>query len=81
MRPPRRKREPESRPARAPISPWRSRTCLIGGVIVYLALAALTTRWRPDEPFLASIWIFFAAHSAAYLVFQEVRGHGGEPSP
>jgi hypothetical protein len=55
---------------------WASRASLIGGVIVYLGLAALAMCWRPDQPFIASIWIFLAAHSAAYLMLQELRGNG-----
>jgi hypothetical protein len=43
-------------------------------------LAALAIRWWPDEPFIASIWILLAAYTAAYLVSQEVRGHGDESS-
>jgi hypothetical protein len=80
MRRPRHDREPEGRPAKGQSGLWGSRACLIGGVIFYLGLAALAIYWRPDEPFIASIWIFFAAHSAAYLVVQEIRGYGDERS-
>jgi hypothetical protein len=76
MRQPRSERVPDGRPTKARSGLWGARACLIGGVIVYLGLAALAIRWRPDQPFIASIWIFLAAHSAAYLVFQEVRGSG-----
>jgi hypothetical protein len=72
--------EPENQPVEAQRGIWGSRACLVGGTIVYLGLAALSLRWRPSEPFIASIWIFLAAHSAAYLLVQELRGHRDEPS-
>jgi hypothetical protein len=75
MSPTGRERKPADGPATDRRRVWGARACLLGGVITYLALAALALRWRPGEPFIASIFIFFAAHSAAYLVLQEVRDH------
>jgi hypothetical protein len=70
-----RDRRAEDRPAETQLRIWGSRACLVSGIIAYLGLAALSIRWRPNEPFIASIWIFLAAHTAAYLVHKEVRGY------
>jgi hypothetical protein len=79
MRRPRREQTPGHRPASARSGVWGSRACLLGGVVIYLALAVLARHWRPDEPFIAFIWVFLAAHSAAYLLVQELRRYGDEP--
>jgi hypothetical protein len=68
-------RRAQDRPAETRLRIWGSRACLVIGVIAYLGLSAISIRWRPNEPFIASIWIFFAAHTAAYLLLKEVRGH------
>jgi hypothetical protein len=68
-------RRAEDRPAETQLRIWGSRACLVIGVMAYLGLAAISIRWRPNEPFIASIWIFFAAHTAAYLLLKEVRGY------
>lgn len=52
-----------------------ARACLIVSVFVYLGFAAVSARWIPNEPFIAYIFIFFAAHTAAYLLLKEIRGY------
>lgn len=54
------------------------RACLIGSVFVYLGLAGFAARTLPDESFIAYIFIFFAAHTATYLLLEEVRGYGDD---
>jgi hypothetical protein len=51
------------------------RLCLIASVFVYLGLADRAARWLPNEPFVAFVFVFFAAHTAAYLLLKEVRGY------
>jgi hypothetical protein len=60
---------------------WRFRACLIISVVVYLGLAGLSALWLPAYPVIAFVLVFFGAHSAAYLLFHEVRGETGGPSP
>jgi hypothetical protein len=60
---------------------WGARISLIGGIIAYLAVAAVMIRRRPDLTFIAAIFLFFAAHSAAHLLIQEIRRHQDEPPP
>ena len=58
----------------------RYRTCLIGGIFAYLVLAFVSAHWLPNESYVEWIFIFFAAHTATYLL-REVRGHDDvEPS-
>jgi len=52
-----------------------ARVCLIGSVFVFIALAYLSALWLPNEPFIAFVFVFFAAHTAAYLLLMEVRGY------
>jgi hypothetical protein len=78
MRNVRRHERPVGWPMNARNGNWRARASLIGGVIAYFALAMVAIWWRPDEPFIAAIFLFFAAHSAAHLLIQEVRGHKDE---
>ncbi|HKI16490.1 MAG TPA: hypothetical protein VKA15_01350 [Isosphaeraceae bacterium] len=80
MRESRHDRQPVSLPTTTQRGIWWSRGCLIGGIIVYLGLAVLAARWWPHEPFIASIWIFLSAHSAAYLLVHEIRGYEDESS-
>jgi hypothetical protein len=68
-------RKPKAGPAEMQWRIWGSRACLVSGAIVYLGLAALSLHWRPNEPFISSIWIFLAAYTAAYLLLKEVRGY------
>jgi Zn-dependent protease len=70
-----RDQRPKDRRAELQIRIWGSRASLVIGTIAYLGLAALSVHMRPNEPFIASIWIFLAAHSAAYMVVKEVRGY------
>jgi hypothetical protein len=74
-------RKAEDRPAETQLRVWGSRACLATGIIVYLGLAALSVRCRPNEPFIAFIWIFLAAHTAAYLLLKEVRGYDDDKVP
>jgi hypothetical protein len=52
-----------------------SRACLVGSIIVYLGLATLISRWLPGESVLTWVLVLFSAHSAAYLLFHEIRGY------
>jgi hypothetical protein len=74
------RRGPRGWPLTFRSSLWGPRASLIGGVIAYLALAMVAIRWRPDEPFITAIFLFFAAHTAAHLLIQEVRKHQDEGS-
>jgi hypothetical protein len=55
-----------------------ARVCLTGSVLVYLGLAYLSARWLPNEPFIPFVFVFFAAHTAAYLLLKEVRGYNDD---
>ncbi len=52
-----------------------ARACLIGSVFVYLCLADIAARMLPNQYFIAFVFVFFAAHSTAYLLLKEVRGY------
>lgn len=58
----------------------RFRACLMIGVVVYLGLAWLSTRWLPDYPVIAWVLVFFGAQSAAFLFANEVRGDRSDPN-
>ncbi len=74
----RRGRRPRGRRVKARSGLWGARASLGGGIIVYLALAALSIRWWPDEPFIPAIFVIFAGHSAAYLLHQELHRYGAD---
>jgi 4-hydroxybenzoate polyprenyltransferase len=55
-----------------------ARVSLIGSVFVFMGLAYLLARWLPNEAFIAFVFVFFAAHTAAYLLLKEVRGYNDD---
>jgi hypothetical protein len=57
-----------------------ARVCLAGSVLVYQGLAYQSARWLPEEPFIAFVFLFFAAHTALCSLVNEVRGYDDKPS-
>jgi hypothetical protein len=51
----------------------RYRLVLGGSILVYLALAALAARYRPDYSILVWIFVFFGIHSAFILLTERER--------
>jgi hypothetical protein len=58
----------------------RYRACLLGGVFIYLGLACASMRWLPAESPVKWIFIFFAVHTSASLLLQEVRNRSNAES-